>query len=96
MQFKFYGPAFNDMLNMPEVQAEVEKHAEGIATRARANAPVQSGAYQDSIHVEQTNSREQGWTELSPRGMYTVVADAAHASRVEASHRPIGRAAFNS
>ena len=60
------------------LQAEAEKRAE----RARANAPVASGAYRDSIHVE---------TDHTDRMVKRVVADVPYAMVVEANTGTMAR-----
>lgn len=40
------------MMKEPGVANEMRRRAENVANAARANAPVESGDYQASIHVE--------------------------------------------
>jgi len=60
------GPAITDAANRA-----IGVHAELLAERARANAPVRTGALRDSIHVEQ----------LGP-GSYAIIADVPYAYAV--------------
>lgn len=52
----------------------LREHADFLAERAQANAPVQSGTLQASIHVEKTGSEKHP--------AYDVVADAPYALAV--------------
>lgn len=61
-----------------------EARMERVADTARANAPVVTGTYRDSIHVETV--RHNG------RTVVQVVADAPHAMTVEASQGVLARA----
>ena len=58
------------------VDAMLQAEAETRAERARANAPVASGAYRDSIHVE---------TDHTDRMVKRVIADVDYAMVVEAN-----------
>lgn len=64
------------------VEAILDQHAEQVASRARGNAPVASGDYRDSIHVE---------TEHTDRMVKRVVADVPHALVVEAKTGNLAR-----
>ena len=65
------------------VDALLEAEAQERADRARANAPVASGAYRDSIHVE---------TDHTDRMVVRVVASAPHAFVVEARNGVLAKA----
>lgn len=64
------------LLNDPGVRAELTRRAGPVLSAARASAPVESGAYRDSIHIE------QGTTD---RAVVRVVASVPYAMTVEAS-----------
>lgn len=64
------------------VDAMLQAEAETRAERARANAPVASGAYRDSIHVE---------TDHTDRMVKRVVADVPYAMVVEANNGTMAR-----
>lgn len=49
---KFERSFFEDILKSEQVAALCEARADAAAEIARANAPVKTGAYRDSIHVE--------------------------------------------
>lgn len=72
-----------DLLTGPIARAVVEGKAERAAARARDIAPVDTGAYRNSIHVEVVQHRS--------RVVARVVAGTDHALVVEASHRTLGR-----
>jgi hypothetical protein len=65
------------------VEAELEEEAQQRADRAIAGAPVDSGAYQNSIHVE---------TDHTDRMVKRVIADVPYAMVVEANTGNLGRA----
>lgn len=64
------------------VDALLEAEAQERADRARASAPVASGAYRDSIHVE---------TDHTDRMVKRVVADVPYAMVVEANTGTMAR-----
>ena len=41
-----------ELLNDPGVRAELHRRADLVAARAKATAPVDTGAYRDSIEIE--------------------------------------------
>lgn len=65
------------------VESMLDAAAERAAEAARSSAPVASGAYQDSIHVE---------TDHTDRMVKRVVSDVAHALVVEANTGNLSRA----
>ena len=65
------------------VEAMLGREAEAAADRARSGAPVASGAYRESIHVE---------TDHTDRMVKRVVADVPYAMVVEANHGTMARA----
>ena len=74
------------LLSAPGVRAELERRAQAVAGTARATAPVQSGAYRDSITVESGTSPHDG------RARAIVKASAPHAHLVEARTGNLARA----
>lgn len=64
------------------VEAMLEAKAQEVLARAQASAPVASGAYRDSLHVE---------TDHTDRMVKRVVADAPHAMVVEANTGNLAR-----
>lgn len=64
------------------VDSLVRGEAEKVAAAARSNAPVASGAYRDSIHLEETHT---------DRLVVRVVADVPYAMNVEADHGTLAR-----
>lgn len=71
-------------LSQAGVRAELERLGEQAAARARATAPVQSGAYRDSIGSEIDDSGAR------PRAVVYAFAD--HAFVVEAATGNLARA----
>lgn len=65
------------------MDSALQQVADQKASRARSTAPVASGAYRDSIHVE---------TEHTDRMVKRVVADVPYAAKVEADTGNLGRA----
>lgn len=72
-----------DLLASPEVREALTQKAEAVADTARASAPVASGAYRDSIRVEQ---------DTTDRAAVRVIADVPHALIVEANTGTLARA----
>lgn len=72
-----------ELLNDPGVRAAVAAAADQVAQRAITNAPVQTGAYRDSIHRESITT---------DRAVERVVANAPHALLVEARTGNLARA----
>lgn len=69
--FEFNEAIIKQLEKSPEVQDQVKIAAEKIAAKAREIAPVESGDYRDSIHVEKSNkSGSNAWIVLAhdPRG----------------------------
>lgn len=71
------------LLNDPGVRAAVAAEADRVFAAAVASAPVESGAYQASIHRESVTT---------DRAVERVVADAPHAHLVEARTGNLARA----
>lgn len=80
MNFSRRGNTLGGLLTSPEVYAVLVTVANGVAARARAGAPVDSGEYVGSIHVE---SQQQGGGKNNDRAEARVVATADHAAAVE-------------
>lgn len=72
-----------ELLKSPEVRAIIRPHAERVAARARATAPVDSGEYQEKIGVEPATT---------DRAVERVVARAAHSLIVESKTGNLVRA----
>lgn len=64
------------------VEAMLESAAQGALSAAQANAPVRSGAYRDSLHIE---------TDHTDRMVKRVVADVDYAMVVEANTGVLAR-----
>lgn len=75
-----------ELLRDPGVARAVAEAAEKVAAAARASAPVQTGEYRDSIHVDSDNSPIDG------RARSRVIADAPHALIVESNTGNLARA----
>lgn len=72
-----------EMLNDDALRRKLRPIAERVAAQARATAPVDSGQYRDSIHVE---------SDTTDRVVERVVADAPHAMVVESRTGNLARA----
>lgn len=75
-RFIFKGNGVKAILNSSETRTMLTGKAEATLSAAKASAPVASGAYQASIHLEQDST---------DRAVVRVVADAPHAMVVEAN-----------
>lgn len=64
------------------VEAKLEEQAQEALSRAQSSAPVESGAYRDSLHIE---------TEHTDRMVKRVVADVPYALVVEANTGNLAR-----
>ena len=81
--FKLNHPGIQALLDGGSgVEAMLDAEAEKVASAARSNAPVASGAYRDSIHVE---------TAHTDRMVKRVVADVDYAMKVEADNGTLAR-----
>lgn len=65
------------------VRDELTRRMERVEAKAKADAPVETGAYRDSIHIEQ---------DTTDRAVVRVVADVPHAHLVEANTGNLSRA----
>ncbi|MDR2703187.1 MAG: HK97 gp10 family phage protein [Cellulomonadaceae bacterium] len=78
------------------IDAVLREDAQKVLDKARAIAPVDSGEYRDSLHIESFIRRERSGT---TRKIYRVVASAPHSRLVEfqastlakAANAPMGR-----
>ena len=73
-----------ELLKSAGVRDELTRHAEQVAVAARASAPVDTGAYRDSIRVEQATT---------DRAVVRVVAGVSYAMAIEAGTGNMARAA---
>lgn len=80
--FKLNSAGVGELLKSAEVRAQCTKAAEGVLGRAKGNAPVDSGAYRDSIHIEQ---------DTTDRAAVRVVADVPYATIVESKTGNLAR-----
>lgn len=81
---EFHAGSLDEVLKSPALAAMLKKKAEAVAATARATAPVESGAYRDSIVVE---------VDQHPtRVVVHVAAKARHAHLVEANTGNLARA----
>lgn len=71
------------LLNDPGVRAELTSRMERVLAEAQSSAPVETGEYRSSIHIEQATT---------DRVAIRVVADSDHALVVEAKTGNLARA----
>ena len=82
-RFKLNGRGVEDLLKGSVAEDACRPKAEAGAARARSTAPVRTGAYAGSIHVEEV---------MHPtRKVFRVVADVDYAIRVEADTGNLAR-----
>ncbi|KEP75841.1 hypothetical protein HR12_20785 [Microbacterium sp. SUBG005] len=80
----FFDSALDELARGDGVRGVVKDAANNVADIARTDAPVASGEYRDSIHVE---------VEQTDEGVVaTVVADVRHAMIVESREGTLARA----
>jgi hypothetical protein len=72
-----------ELLKGSAAEKACRPEAEKALERAKAAAPVVSGDYQRSLHIEEV--------EHPTRKVWRVVADVAYAMKVEADHGTLGR-----
>lgn len=72
-----------DLLKSREVADQLRPLAEKVLAQARATAPVDSGAYRDSLHIEEY---------VTDRASARVVASVPYAMVVEANTGNLARA----
>ena len=82
-RFVLKSGGFKEMLNSGEARALVTSEAQAVLAAAQAGAPVDSGEYRASIHLEQ---------DTTDRAVTRVVASAPHALVVEAMTGNMARA----
>jgi len=80
---KLNGRGVQAILNSSETRAILTPKAESVLAAAKASAPVASGAYRDSLHIEQ---------DTTDRVVVRVVADVPYALLVEANTGTLSRA----
>lgn len=80
---RLYHDGMEELLKSAGVRADLTGRAERVASAARASAPVESGAYRDSIHVE---------ADTTDRAAARVVAGVSYAMVVEANTGNLARA----
>ena len=78
-----YGAPFREILNSGGVRSLLTSKAAGVLSAAQASAPVDSGAYRASLHIEQATT---------DRAVVRVVASVPHAFVVEANTGTLSRA----
>ena len=84
MAAEFYDSALDEFARSDAARALVTDAADNVRDIARADAPVLTGTYRDSIHVE---------VEQTPGGVVaTVVADVRYAMFVESRDGTLARA----
>lgn len=71
------------LLNAPGVRDDLTRRASRVEAAAKASAPVESGAYRNSIHVVQ---------DTTDRAVVRVVAESDHGLVVEANTGTLKRA----
>ena len=81
-RFKLNHAGMQALLDGDVGRNAVMPHAEAALAAAQANAPVESGAYRNSLHIEETHT---------DRFVARVVADVDHALAVEFATRNLGR-----
>lgn len=74
-----------EILRQPKVEAKCEEVARRVLAQAQAIAPVKSGAYKRSLHIEKIPHAH--------RDTFAVVADVPYTTYVEAVHGTLARAA---
>lgn len=80
---RLHSPGVVNLLKDAGVRDELTRRMERVEAQARANAPVDTGAYRDSITLEQ---------DTTDRAVVRVVAHAGHALLVESHTGNLARA----
>lgn len=86
MRFQRYtqkSSGIRELLTSDETRAVLTDKAQAVEAAAKSSAPVASGAYRDSIHIEQ---------DTTDRAVTRVVSDAPHAFVVQANTGNLARA----
>lgn len=73
------------ILRSPQVEAKCEEVAHRVLAEAQAIAPVKTGAYKRSLHIEKISHAH--------RDTFAVVADVPYAAYVEYQHGTLAKAA---
>lgn len=73
----------DELLNSQQVRDLLTAHGEKVLSEAQATAPVDTGEYRDSLHIEQATT---------DRAVVRVVAGTDHDWIVEARHGTLARA----
>lgn len=73
------------ILRSPQVEAKCEEVAHRVLAQAQAIAPVKTGEYKRSLHIEKISHAH--------RDTFAVVADVPYTTYVEAVHGTLARAA---
>lgn len=74
-----------EILRQPHIEAKCEEVAHRVLAQAQALAPVKTGAYKRSLHIEKIPHAH--------RDTFAVVADVSYTTYVEAVHGTLARAA---
>lgn len=82
-KIKLNGRGIEELLNSSETRSYLTEKADAVLSAAIANAPVETGEYQASLHIEQ---------DTTDRVAVRVVSDAPHAFVVEANTGNLARA----
>lgn len=77
------GKGVQELLASSGVRRHLRGRAERVLSVAKGSAPVESGAYAASLHVEDA---------VTDRPVSRVVADVPYATSVESRHRTLGSA----
>ena len=81
-RFIFKGSGVEEILNSSETRSMLTGKAGAVLSAARSSAPVSTGAYQGSLHIEQ---------DTTDRAAVRVVADVPYAGVVEANTGNLAR-----
>lgn len=82
-RFKLNSAGVKEILNGDIARKACRPAAERALAAAQSGAKVDSGEYQDSLHIEEDHT---------DRLVFRMVADAPHSLAVEARDRTLGRA----
>ena len=83
VKVNLHSPGVRELLHEDGIREELRRHAERVLQVARDNAPVKSGAYRDSIHIENATT---------DRAVVRVVADDEKAMLIESRTGNLARA----
>ena len=82
-RFRLISQGMRQLLHDPRVTRELERRMGPVLSTAVANAPVDSGAYRDSLHLE---------TVQTDRTVVRLVSNVPHAMVVQAATGNMSRA----